>query len=105
MIRRPPRSTLFPYTTLFRSTAFVASAVNEIVAKRMTKRQQMRWSRATVQPFLDVSTAVLNDTLEDAFRRRYPGFRPDKASRPWQRPPDNPRSEEGRGGEEGKLSW
>src|SRR2546430_8268194 len=23
MIRRPPRSTLFPYTTLFRSTAFV----------------------------------------------------------------------------------
>src|ERR1051326_9278064 len=25
MIRRPPRSTLFPYTTLFRSTAFGAS--------------------------------------------------------------------------------
>jgi hypothetical protein len=32
--------------------------------------------RATVQPFLDVRTAVLNDTLEDAFRRRYPGCRP-----------------------------
>jgi hypothetical protein len=29
-----------------------------------------------VQPFLDVRTAVLNGTLEDAFRRRYPGFRP-----------------------------
>jgi len=58
------------------STAFVESAVNEIVAKRMTKRQQMRWDRVTVQPFLDVRTAVLNDTLEDAFRRRYPGFRP-----------------------------
>src|SRR5579872_7550125 len=26
MIRRPPRSTLFPYTTLFRSFAFSASA-------------------------------------------------------------------------------
>src|SRR3712207_8584191 len=25
MIRRPPRSTLFPYTTLFRSTANIAS--------------------------------------------------------------------------------
>src|SRR2546422_7901220 len=25
MIRRPPRSTLFPYTTLFRSLAFVIS--------------------------------------------------------------------------------
>jgi len=36
----------------------------------------MRWNRATVQPFLDVRTAVLNDTLEDAFRQRYPSFRP-----------------------------
>jgi hypothetical protein len=52
------------------------SAVNEIIAKRMNKKQQMRWNRATVQPFLDVRTAVLNDTLEDAFRRRYPRFRP-----------------------------
>src|SRR5829696_5927483 len=58
------------------STAFVESAVNEIVAKRMTKAQQMRWNRATVQPFLDVRTAVLNGTLEHAFRQRYPGFRP-----------------------------
>ena len=51
------------------------SAVNEIVAKRMNEKQQMRWNRATVQPFLDVRTAVLNDTLENAFRHRYPGFR------------------------------
>jgi hypothetical protein len=58
------------------STAFVESAVNEIVAKRMTKKQQMRWSRATVQPFLAVRTAVLNGTLEGAFRQRHPGFRP-----------------------------
>ena len=29
-----------------------------------------------MQPFLDVRTAVLNETLEDAFRSRYPGFRP-----------------------------
>ena len=58
------------------STAFVESAVNEIIAKRMNKKQQMRWNRTTVQPFLDVRTAVLNDTLEDAFRRRYPGCRP-----------------------------
>jgi hypothetical protein len=54
----------------------VESAVNEIVAKRMTKKQQMRWGRTTVQPFLDVRTAVLNGTLEGAFRHRYPGFRP-----------------------------
>jgi hypothetical protein len=41
----------------------------------MNKKQQMRWNRTTVQPFLDVRIAVLNDALEDAFRHRYPGFR------------------------------
>src|SRR3712207_7467717 len=30
MIRRPPRSTLFPYTTLFRSQAFGALAVSRL---------------------------------------------------------------------------
>jgi hypothetical protein len=54
----------------------VESAVDEIISWRMAKAQQMRWSRATVQPFLDVRTAVLNNTLEDAFHGRYPGFRP-----------------------------
>ena len=34
--------------------AFVESAVNEIIAKRMNKKQQMRWNRTTVQSFLDV---------------------------------------------------
>ena len=75
------RDALVPYAARRRrgepiSTAFVESAVNEIVAKRLNKAQQMRWNRATVQPFLDVRTAVLNGTLEDAFRQRYPGFRP-----------------------------
>jgi hypothetical protein len=41
----------------------------------MNKKQQMRWNRTTLQPCLEVRTAVLNDTLEDAFRHRYPGFR------------------------------
>jgi hypothetical protein len=54
----------------------VESAVNEIVAKRMHKRQQMRWNRITVQPFSDVRMAVLHDALEDAFRHRHPGFWP-----------------------------
>src|SRR3712207_8317306 len=38
MIRRPPRSTLFPYTTLFRSTALLAALGGmplEAVADRM----------------------------------------------------------------------
>jgi hypothetical protein len=78
---RDANGALVPYAARHRrgepiSTAFVESAVNEIVAKRLNKTQQMRWNRATVQPFLDVRTAVLNGTLEDAFRQRYPGFRP-----------------------------
>src|SRR2546430_12419142 len=31
MIRRPPRSTLFPYTTLFRSSRFRSSAMPSII--------------------------------------------------------------------------
>src|SRR3712207_7226463 len=30
MIRRPPRSTLFPYTTLFRSSAVVAAEPHDV---------------------------------------------------------------------------
>jgi F0F1-type ATP synthase membrane subunit a len=55
---------------------FVESAVNEIIAKRMVKKQQMRWNRYTVQNFLDVRTHVLNGTLEDAFRHSHKAFRP-----------------------------
>jgi hypothetical protein len=58
------------------STSWVESAVNEIIAKRMAKSQQMRWNRWTVQPFLAVRTAVLNDSLADSFRDWFPGFRP-----------------------------
>jgi hypothetical protein len=57
------------------STGFVESAINEIVARRMIKKQQMRWNRWAVQPFLDVRVAVLDGTLEGAFRRLYPDFR------------------------------
>src|SRR5256885_10837800 len=41
MIRRPPRSTLFPYTTLFRS-----SAGHDGVRPRVGHRQQHRGDRA-----------------------------------------------------------
>jgi hypothetical protein len=56
------------------SIGFAESAVNEIIAKRMAKKQQMRWNRHTVQPFLDVRIHVLNATLEDALRHWHQGF-------------------------------
>src|SRR3712207_8024763 len=34
MIRRPPRSTLFPYTTLFRSARVLAQQLGHAVAER-----------------------------------------------------------------------
>jgi hypothetical protein len=46
------------------STASDESAVNEIVAKRMNKKQQKRYMGTTVQHFLNVPDAELNETLE-----------------------------------------
>src|SRR6202030_1876582 len=57
-----------------------SSAVNEIVAKRMVKKQQMRWNRHTVQSFLDVRIHVLNGTLENAFRHWHQGLRQSRNS-------------------------
>src|SRR3712207_8789827 len=37
MIRRPPRSTLFPYTTLFRSFERVGRAHGEVVGERAAR--------------------------------------------------------------------
>lgn len=64
------------------STAFVESAVNEVLLKRMIKKQQMRWNRWTVHPFLGVRVAVLNKTLAGSFRRLYPDFHPDNGNCP-----------------------
>src|SRR3712207_3248321 len=38
MIRRPPRSTLFPYTTLFRSRASYYPGVGEVFLKLIAER-------------------------------------------------------------------
>src|SRR2546430_10204872 len=44
MIRRPPRSTLFPYTTLFRSVAKNAAGKRlDAVKRKWTARPWLRW--------------------------------------------------------------
>src|SRR5258707_8628777 len=47
MIRRPPRSTLFPYTTLFRSSSndVVASRALDVVGRPATRRGDGKPSR------------------------------------------------------------
>src|SRR3712207_7062891 len=62
MIRRPPRSTLFPYTTLFRSAALLRPrrrpAVGEVVLRLLDRRE--------------VQAAVGG---QGGVQRRRPGFR------------------------------
>jgi hypothetical protein len=60
----------------FHRTGFVESAVNQVMSKRMAKKQQMQWSRRGAHLLLQVRTEVLNEDLEECFRAWYPGFRP-----------------------------
>jgi hypothetical protein len=58
------------------ASGFVESAVNQVVSKRMVKRQQMGWSQRGAHLLLQIRTRVLNQEWENTFRRWYPGFRP-----------------------------
>lgn len=55
------------------TTAFVESTINEVVAKRMAKKQQMQWSHQGAHCLLQTRTAVLNGYLQTTFERWYPG--------------------------------
>src|SRR2546430_10131540 len=56
MIRRPPRSTLFPYTTLFRSDRSDVDLENGILAIRQTKFGKSRFA-----PVSDSTRAALQE--------------------------------------------
>lgn len=55
------------------STSFVESTINEVIARRMAKKQQMQWSRKRAHYLLQTRTAVLNNELQDKFCSWYPG--------------------------------
>src|SRR2546425_5563816 len=57
------------------STGFVESTVNQVVSKRMVKKQQMGWSHRGAHLLQQIRTRVLNGDWEAVFRRWYPGFR------------------------------
>src|SRR5260370_39367736 len=50
MIRRPPRSTLFPYTTLFRSHDIPLVATADLIAYRMRTESMIRLAASTRLP-------------------------------------------------------
>lgn len=58
------------------STSFTESAVNQVVSKRMVKRQQMQWTPEGAHLLLQVRIQVLNEDWEETFRSWYPHFRP-----------------------------
>ena len=58
------------------STGFVESAVDQVVPKRFSKRQSTRWTQRGAHFTSQTGMRVLNGELEDAFRRRWPGFQP-----------------------------
>jgi hypothetical protein len=48
--------------------------VNQVVSKRMVKKQQMRWTESGAHNLLQVRTKVLNDQLRETFVGWYPGM-------------------------------
>ena len=56
------------------ATGFVGSTVNQVVSKRMVKKQQMRWTKRGAHLLLQVRAQVLNDDLRATFERWYPAI-------------------------------
>ena len=54
------------------ATGFVESAVNQVVSKRLVKKQQMRWTPSGAHQLLQVRTRVLNKQLRGDFERWHP---------------------------------
>ena len=54
--------------------AFVESTINQVISKRMVKKQQMRWTRRGAHNLLQIRTQVLDGAFRDAFARWYPGM-------------------------------
>src|SRR2546426_6681667 len=64
MIRRPPRSTLFPYTTLFRSSLTVDS-VSETVAAIVAFRDERDWAQFHTPRNLAAALAIEAAELQE----------------------------------------
>jgi len=58
------------------ASGFVEPAINQVVSKRMVKKQQMGWSQRGAHLLLQIRTRVLDEEWEDTFRRWHPDFRP-----------------------------
>jgi hypothetical protein len=62
------------------ATGFVESTVNQVVSKRMVKKQQMRWTKRGAHLLLQVRAQVLNEDLRPTFEGWYPAMISTKVS-------------------------
>jgi len=57
------------------ASSFVESTMNEVVTKRMVKKQQMQWSDKGAHYLLQARTSTLNGDLPKYFEDWYPGLK------------------------------
>src|SRR3989442_5694620 len=82
MIRRPPRSTLFPYTTLFRSPGSSAYAMSKFAVRALAEALAFELAPAGVSVTL-VSPGFVDTEIHEVDRRgvRHPEARDRKSTR------------------------
>jgi hypothetical protein len=56
------------------SSSFAESTVNEVISKRMVKKQQMRWTKEGAHRMIQVRISTLNNELRNEFCRWYPNM-------------------------------
>src|SRR3989442_9831172 len=78
MIRRPPRSTLFPYTTLFRSQEYFATQDFAAAVAPLSREQQEQ----QIARLLQANGLSLLNNVEDARRSRSEEHTSELQSRP-----------------------
>jgi len=54
------------------ASGFVEATVNQVVARRMVKKQQMRWTPVGAHLLLQVRTRTINGDLRATFQQWYP---------------------------------
>src|SRR3712207_7147541 len=69
MIRRPPRSTLFPYTTLFRSSAAVTAATRYLFGPHNSAALGPQLGKLRLKVLIDGADAGVTDASHEVSRR------------------------------------
>ena len=57
------------------SSGFAESAINQVLSRRMVKKQQMRWTKQGAHLLLQTRTQTLNGDLRKCFQKWYPDMK------------------------------